>query len=329
MDFFEFRKNVPDPTEDGAVFVTGEESYLRGTVVDLLSKEYGFEVHRRTASDCSPSQLDEELQGHSFQEKTRLVCISDPGGSFIREHDDWVRDRVSSDTRQNILLIEAPGVRKNLNIRSWLDTEAIHVTCETPEEKRVEDWVQAFFRSENLRIASETVTKLIDRAGHDLTILREEMEKLALYCRDEGTVRSDHLEEVVIDRSEMDFFEFTDAWLASEYEPVLQEIRRQLLRGESDTKITGSLLWAFRRLRSIIEMSKMGHSPNQISSELGVQKWIVEKTCRQFRSVDSSDLKEMALQFLKKDLASRTGAMEPEIALEFMVMGGLSELSVL
>jgi DNA polymerase-3 subunit delta len=329
MDFFTFRKNLPDLDERGAVFVSGDEAYLRSTVVDLLADEHDLDTHRVSASDTDPSHLDELLQGQAFQDRKQLVCLVDRGGSFIKKHDEWVKNQVKKGGTDHYLLIEAPGANKNLNIRSWLTEEAIHVSCETPERNRVENWLKAFFQSEDLRIASETVSNLVDRVGLDLTLLREEMEKLAMYCRDEGRVHPDDLKDVVVDRSEMDFFDFTDAWLESKHEPVLKEIRQQLLRGESDVKITGSLLWAFRRLRSIIELSKMGRSPGEISSELGVRKWVVENTCRQFRSLDEGELAARAREFLKKDLLARTGSLDPELALELMVLDGLEELPVL
>ncbi len=329
MDFFEFRKNLPDLDGCKAVFVTGDEAYLRRTVLDLLSEENELDTHRIDASDTDPSHLDELLQGQAFQDRKQLVCLVDRGGSFIKKHDDWVKKQVKNTSSDHYLLIEAPDANKNLNIRSWLTEEAVHVSCDTPERKRVEHWIKSFFHSEDLRIASETVANLVDRVGMNLTLLREEMEKLALYCRNEGHVHPDDLKEVVVDRSEMDFFDFTDAWLESKDEPVLKEIRRQLLRGETDVKITGSLLWAFRRLRSIIELSKMGHSPGQISQELGVKKWVAKNTCRQFRSLDEEELTGKAREFLKKDLMARTGSLEPEIALELMVLDGLQELPVL
>ncbi len=322
MDYVEFKKKDLSFEDVDGVFITGNEAYLRHSVIDTFAMEE-IDRHRVHAQDASPGRVDELLRGTAFEGRPRLVCIVDRDGSFTTSSEDWIRDRFSGERSKNLLCLEAPGIRSNLKIVKWLKKNVLHVECSTPDEERIRTWIRAFFRSEDLAIGSDALETLIDRGGAELTTLRNEMEKLALFGRDRDRVRPGDVERVVIDRRELEFFDFTDAWLTGDHESVLRQIRRQLDRGESDVKITGGLLWAFRRLRSIIELFKMGYRPKGISDELDVQKWIVDKTIRRFKRMDADDLKDVARAFLTKDLIARTGSMDASTALELMVLGGL------
>jgi len=321
MDYFTFRNRNPSFAELQGVFVTGDEAYLRRSVCEALGDEE-VERYRVDASDTDPGRIDELLRGTSFEQKRRLVCIVDRGGTFTRANEDWIRNRFSTDRPKTVPCLLAPGIRSNLKIVKWLRDELLHVECDTPDEDRVQQWIQSFFRSENMRADPQALEELMARAGPELTALRNEMEKLALFARDRDILRPDDVKRVVPDRKELDFFDFTDAWLAGDHEPVLKDIRRQLDRGESEVKITGGLLWAFRRLRSIIELSKMDYQPREISEELNIRKWIVDQTVRRFRHLDGDDLRDVARAFLHKDVVSRTGSLDASTALELMVLGG-------
>ncbi len=326
VDYFEFRNNPPSLTDINGVFITGNEAYLRRSVIETIGDE-DVEHRRIYASEVDPGRIDEHLRGSSFEDRKRVVCIIDRSGNFTSSHEDWIRERFSREREQTLPCLETPGIRSDLKIVKWLKENTLHVECSTPDEERIQKWVRAFFRNENLQVDSDAVEALIERAGEELTLLRNEMEKLALYGRNQDRIRLEDVERVVPDKRELDFFEFTDAWLAAEHGPVLRQIRQQLNRGESDVKITGGLLWAFRRLRSIIELFKMGYKPSMISDQLGVQKWIVDRTIRRFKRLDLQDLSNIAQAFLNKDLVSRTGSLDASTALELMVLGGLQSVS--
>lgn len=326
MKYFEFQKNPPESLPSPVLFMTGEASFLRESTAESLEEIYDLE---RISFDEHPDRdtVRSRMNTKSlFQANRTLFHLRDTDGQFLNEHGDWLVKQAEKNTTMNPLLLEVPSPDNRKSSVKSLKQKAFHIECEEPDEEKVKEWIDIYFQRRGCDITPGAKSELIRRKNANLRAIRQALEKVSLFAADDDQVTERTIHECVEDESEIGFYDFTDAWLDGEIQTVLQEVRQQIEKGDPEQKISGGLLWAFRRLRFIIELDKIGYSTEQIQEETGLQKWIIDRFLRSHRSIDPEQLKQVAESFLKKDLLVRTGQLKPDEALELLILTGLSEV---
>ncbi len=328
MDYFEFKNNIPAPDELSALLITGEDSYLRKDAIQRMQEEGNFQKQTVRGEKVDPADLEERLRSRTMFDQSRLVVVSDPDGRFLKDRKEWIQNYLEHPSTEHLLLIECPSPHGNLKSVRLLKESGQHVSCGTPDKQRLQNWVRRYFQRSGLQIGSDATDELLSRTGEELQVLQTEMEKLELYCRGKDVVSASDVKNCVTQPEKLGFFDFTDGWLEGNYEEVISDLRRQIREGSHETKISGGLLWALRRLRLMVDLYKIGFSTTDISSYLEIREWVVKKHLQKWGEVDSDRLKEASEGFLKKDLLVRSGTLPPDLSLELLVLDGFRECDI-
>jgi DNA polymerase-3 subunit delta len=74
-----------------------------------------------------------------------------------------------------------------------------------------------------------------------------------------------------------------------------------------------------RILLGVRELSAQRRRPDDIAAELGQRPFVVKKAMEQVRGFEAGVLERMHDRLLELDLATKTGRIQPEVALELFV----------
>ena len=74
-----------------------------------------------------------------------------------------------------------------------------------------------------------------------------------------------------------------------------------------------------RVLLGVRELSAQRRRPDDIATELGQRPFVVRKALEQVRSFGAGDLERLHDRLLDLDLATKTGRIQPDVALELFV----------
>jgi DNA polymerase-3 subunit delta len=110
--------------------------------------------------------------------------------------------------------------------------------------RTAEEWLREELTRSGRAIEPEAARQLVARAGHDITKLRGDVERLLLYTEGRKRISADDvLETVADDQSVDDEWGVVNAIADGNAARALEETGRRLERGDSPHQLVGQLRW--------------------------------------------------------------------------------------
>jgi len=180
-------------------------------------------------------------------------------------------------------------------------------------------WVAERARVRNVRLDPAAAQRLIEFVGGDGRAIVNELEKLACYVGRGGRVTTAEVDLLVQDGQEQNLFAFIDDLSARRLGAALRGARQLLEDGQAPTYIMFMVARQVRILLGVRELSAQRRRPDDIAAELGQRPFVVRKAMEQVRGFDAGALELLHDRLLELDLATKTGRIQPEVALELFV----------
>ncbi len=148
------------------------------------------------------------------------------------------------------LIVEAGNLRTDDTLRALFEKapNAAAIGCYADEGAALGQLIDTVLGAAGLTISSEARQELQARLGADRALSRAEIEKLALYARDEDTITVDHIEAIVGDASELTIDRILEAAAAGNTLLALAEFDRAVTSGENPQSIVLAAQRQFQRL---------------------------------------------------------------------------------
>ncbi len=189
-----------------------------------------------------------------------------------------------------------------------------------PREDQLAGWIVQRVGKQGRRIAPEAAEALAAFVGRDLRRLDQEIGKLITYVGAERPLTLADVEALVPDTREASLFEFTDAVAQRDARRGMSILRRLLDEGYPPLVLLTMLARQVRILLQVKELQGQGYPAPRMARELGLHPYVVEKALRQALSLSFPTLERMHRLLLEADLAIKTGAQNPETALDLLVV---------
>lgn len=190
----------------------------------------------------------------------------------------------------------------------------------TPREDQLGGWIAHRVGKRGGRIAPEAAEALAAFVGRDLRRLDQEIGKLITYVGAERPITLADVEALVPDTREASLFAFTDAVAQRDARRGMSVLRRLLDEGYPPLVLLNMLARQVRILLQVKELREQGYPPPRMARELGLHPYVVEKVLRQEASLSFPVLERAHRLLLEADLAIKTGAQDPETALDLLVV---------
>jgi DNA polymerase III subunit delta len=149
---------------------------------------------------------------------------------------------------------------------------------------------------------------LVERMGANPVRLRNELERLALWAGEGGTVGAADLDEMVADTSEAAVWSLSDALLEGDATAALRIGERLIDQGEN---VTGLIYGIASRLRSACAAAAQlqeGVPPKQVESALKMHPYAAKQLVARVRDADLADLRRSTETLADLELWCRGGA---------------------
>ncbi|MGC8838693.1 MAG: DNA polymerase III subunit delta [Anaerolineae bacterium] len=190
----------------------------------------------------------------------------------------------------------------------------------TPREDQLGGWVAQRVGRRGGRIAPEAAEALAAFVGRDLRRLDQEIGKLVTYVGSERPITLEDVEALVPDTRERSLFEFTEAVARRDARRGMSILRRLLNEGYPPLVLLTMVARQVRILLQVKEAQELGYPAPRMARELGLHPYVVEKALRQAMNFSFPALEQMYRLLLEADLAIKTGAQDPETALDLLVV---------
>jgi DNA polymerase-3 subunit delta len=218
----EFDRLVERGSETYRIFVIyGPDRGLVSERASLIVKKSGvaqddpFAMLKMDVSDLQsdPGRLLDEVNSLGLFGGDKLVWLR--GASNEKALLDALGILASGPAPANLLVIEAGDLKKGSGLRKLAEpSRSIAVIpCYADDARALNALIDGELAQDGLAISSAARRNLLELLGGDRIASRNEVRKLALYCRGKGTIEEDDVSAIIGDASSVSTDEAVDAIL--------------------------------------------------------------------------------------------------------------------
>jgi DNA polymerase III delta subunit len=183
----------------------------------------------------------------------------------------------------------------------------VHV-FEAPRPRDLPRGLVAAAKERGFRLDPEAAKLLVARMGANPVRLTNELDRLAVWAGDGGTVGLGDLEEMIRDTSEAAVWSLSDALLEGDAEAAVAISERLLAQGESVTGLVYALASRLRKANLALERLEAGAAPKQLESELGMHPYAAKQLIGRLRDSSPAQLRGATAALADLEVTCRGGA---------------------
>lgn len=173
-----------------------------------------------------PGRLVDEMNAIGLFGGDRLVWIRNTGSE--KGISDGLDILARMPPGPSTLIIEAGDLKKSAALRKAAESssQAVAIACYADDGRALQALIDQELAAEGLRISPAARERLVETIGGDRLASRNELRKLALYCRGKTLVEEQDVEEIVGDASAISTDDAVDAILKGDREGFMHAIQK-------------------------------------------------------------------------------------------------------
>lgn len=188
-----------------------------------------------------------------------------------------------------------------------------------PQAPELPRWLAERAKRIGVRLEPAAAQRLAELVGGDTRALVTELEKLATHAGRGGAITVAAVDLLVQDRQEQNLFAFIDELSARRLGPALRSARALLEEGQAATYVLFMVARQVRILLGVQELAARRMRADEIAAELGQKPFVVRKAMDQARAFAPGELETLHDRLLELDVATKTGRIQADAALEIFV----------
>ncbi len=194
------------------------------------------------------------------------------------------------------------------------------VECNRQDETALTRWVMKGFSNYRKQIDEKDAAYLVTLLDPDMTFMALEIEKITSYLGDSSRVTRQAIDEVASKSVKSRIFDLTDAISQKQTTQALR-----ILSGLMEQKEPLPYIMAMvgRQMSILLRMKKMEEKripQADIAKALGIHPYIAGKIHKQAAAFTTDMLRGHMRKLIEMDVASKTGRMDPRMALELFII---------
>ncbi|MBR4360481.1 MAG: DNA polymerase III subunit delta [Clostridia bacterium] len=318
----------------------GEEEYTKASALKALRKrvaEGAFAAMNDTRlTDPPPDALIAAAETLPFMSEKRFLEIRDSamlqtGKAKEYDEDSAVRqlDSYLSQLPDTVCMVfyvhgKADGRKKLYQI---LKKKAQIVAFDPLDDRELIQWIAQNLRLQGKKISVAACQRMWFSAGRDLTLLSNEIGKLAAYAGDREEITEEDVQAICRQSTEYRVFDMADALLSGQGARALSMLEALLREGEERMMMLPLLGRQCRQMLYARALYAAGKQPGDIAARLGVPPFAVRKTLDAARKYTLAQLGDMARLCLDTEYQVKSGQMMEngsleKVMLQILAMGG-------
>ena len=291
--------------------IVGEDYYLIDQVLKELKIACGGEM-----SDLNQSYFDDE---NFSADKLLDSCNQMP---FIAEKRLVILKELSkvseADKKKIVEYSKSPSPFSVLaiidNNKNFVSVQGGVIDCKSLNFNELGAFIKEKFSSLGTGISQDGLKELIESCSYNLTKIVAEIEKLASYAGDKEVSKAD-VDNLVTKTDDFTIFELSDA-LSKKESVRAVKLLELMLASLEPTMILSLLAGHFRRLFHA-KISLL--SAQELAKLLGVKEFAVTRAKEQAKNFSAVNLKKIIELILNTDYMIKSGQMNAENAIHYLV----------
>lgn len=296
----------------------------------FLGEDFGLNVNEFYASEASINEIVNSCQTLSFFPEKRLVIVWEAEKINPAEFDKLV-DYTKNPSENTVLFLAAhfqkrdnesadAFKRRRSRLLKVFEGKAEIKELAVPKKGEFPDWVKKEFLERGKVVSISAAKYLVDRVGFDLYALTNEIEKTCLYFNDRKGLEVEDISMLISQSVAGNIYDLVDAVSIRDLPLTLDLFGHFLQRDDEASRLLYALIRQFRSLLKAKVLLGKGVNGSELTKQLGVQQWLVQKYRDQSQKFTLDELKQALVYLLEADVSIKTGEKTPKAAVESLVI---------
>ncbi|WP_246940523.1 DNA polymerase III subunit delta [Bacillus pinisoli] len=219
-----------------------------------------------------------------------------------------------------IFMVDAEKLDERKKVTKLLKKEAEVFEATMNDEKSLISWIHSEVKQLEVTIEEEAVGILIQYVRGTVTLLVQELHKMAMYVGKNGNITSEVVQLLSSRTIEDNIFELIDCVLSNKV-PKAMEIYHDLLKlNEEPIKILSLLSSQFRLLYQVKDLSKRGYGQQQIATHLKIHPYRVKLAAQKATQFSNEYLTTSLNELAEMDYRIKSGQIDKKLAIELFIL---------
>ncbi len=301
----------------------GDEAYLKRYYVNAFKDAllHGDEMNlfQAEGKDLQLSMLRDFTDTMPFFAEKRLVILRDTG--LFKSASDGFSEWLDSLPETAAVIFSENEIDKRNKLYKKVSEIGRAVELSQPDGAARASFVQSILKKNRIQITKRAYDLLMERLSGSLDQITNEMDKLAAYAGEEGSVRETDIRSIITESTEIRVFDLTDA-LSEGNAAKAFEIYEGLIREkEPPMRLLFLISRQFSQLFSVKSLAKEGIRDDEMSRILGIRSPYVVKRLRRIADrFTESRLKQCLELAASSEQDVKTGDLQEFTALEMLMV---------
>jgi len=257
---------------------------------------------------------DEVRQSSMFKEKKLAILNNVFSNSGFKEK--FLKERKKFVGSENIILFyEKEKISEDDSFFLFLKKYSKSQEFKPLEDQKLKNWVKKELKNFGAKINEKALDKFIEFVGNNLWQMANEIKKLVSF-KNGKIIEEKDVELLVKPKIESDIFETIDAVASKNRKRALQLLKTHLEKGDSPFYLFSMINFQFRNILIIKDLIERGISPYSLTD---LHLYVIKKSILLSKKFEISELKKIYQKIFQVDLDIKTGKIEPEMALDFLI----------
>ena len=337
MNHSEFFAALKQGNVSGCYLFEGEEEYTKRSALKALREKVAggdFAAMNDTRLiDPAPDALIAAAETLPFMSERRFIEVRDCAmltagkakeydeDSAVKELDAYLGQLPDTAVIAFFVRGKADGRKKLYQV---LKKKGQIVAFDPLDDRELARWIAASLKKEGKKISLSVCQRLWFSAGRDLTLLSNEIGKLAAYAGEREEVTEDDVAAVCVQSTEYKVYDMADILLSGQGAKALRMLEALLRDGEERLMLLSLLGRQCRQLCYVKAMAAGGAQQGEIAGKMGLPGFVVRKLLDTARAYTQEQLNEMARLCLDTEYRVKSGQLMDAGALEKVMLQILS-----
>lgn len=302
----------------------GDEPYLmeRGIhrllerLVDPSSRDFNLNVYY--GPECKGEEIADTAQTLPMFAEWRVVLVK-RSESLSAAALDQLLPCIQNPSPSSCLIFQGEKIDQRKKFFTELKKHGVLVECKRPYENQLGGFIRSEAAMYAKKITSEASEMLVHLVGNNLQELASQLEKVALYAGERGTVELTDVRNIVSDTKVDNVFELSNSLGNRDLPAAMRRLQTILRDGEAPLMLLAMITRHFRQIWQVRELMDAKVSEQEIGKKTGINPYFLKGVLKQARNFNPTECRTLFELLLESDLSMKSGG-RPAMVIGELVM---------
>lgn len=303
--------------------LTGDEGYLRKQYKEkliraMIDPEDSMNYTYEEGNNPNLSNLYELGETLPFFSERRVLVLENTG--LFKKSVEGVDEHFERFPETTCVIMVEEEADKRNRLYKWFTKHGYVTQLHMPDEKMLVSWIRKLCADEKKTIDDAAVFYMIEHMGTEMFLLKNELEKLFLYCYAKEHITMEDIHEVCMDEAEDKMFDMLDAIGNRNQKKALLLYRDLLELRKPAMQILTLLNRHFNILMQIASLKVSGKDSKTMASLCGIPPFTVKKYMNQASVYTYPVLKDMLERCQLTEQEIKQGIIKDVVGVELLIV---------